>query len=177
MSGAPGGRLLAIAVLLAIYLLTLGSLQLGDVAIGLVLATLMELGWRHRVARGGAIAASEGSPGQARPPLHRVLLALPALILAVLVEITRGTWEVAKYSLGLRRVDSDGIVEIELQGISEAGVAVWAFISTISPGELVLEVDEERGLLVIHALDASDPEAIRARHREFYERYQRKVVP
>jgi multicomponent Na+:H+ antiporter subunit E len=176
VSGGWVGRLLAVAVLLAVYLLALGSFAWGDVALGLVLAALMELGWRHRAARGGMIGP-EAADVYERPPLHRSLLALPALVLVVLADITRGTWDVAQYSLGLREVDHDGIVEIELQGISEAGVAVWAFISTISPGELVLEIDEEAGLLVIHALDASDPDGIRARHREIYERYQRKVVP
>ena len=176
MSASWGERALAVAVLMGIYLLTLGSLAPGDLAIGLALAVLMELGWRHRIARGGAIASAEGAD-VARPSLFSMLRALPALILAVLAEITRGTWDVAQYSLGLRDVDDDGIVEIELEGISEAGVAAWAFISTISPGELVLEIDEERGVLVIHALDASDPDAIRAHHKELYERYQRKVVP
>jgi multisubunit Na+/H+ antiporter MnhE subunit len=170
-----GFRLLAIVVLLAIWLLTLSSLAWGDLLVGLVLAIVLELGWRRRVARGGTIGTADGE--QQRPPLHRALLALPALVFATLVEITRGTWEVTQYSLGLREVEHDGIVEIELEGISEEGVAAWAFISTISPGELVLDVDEERGVLVIHALDASDPEAIRARHHEFYERYQRKVIP
>lgn len=176
MTSGFGARLLAVIVLLAIYLLTLGSLAWGDVLIGLVLAALMELGWRRRAERGGTIGSDDADSSQ-RPPLHRALLATPALVLAVLVEITRGTWEVAKYSLGIREVEHDGIVEIELEGISEEGVAAWAFISTISPGELVLDVDEERGVLVIHALDASDPEAIRRRHHDFYERYQRKVVP
>ncbi|ADB49635.1 Na+/H+ antiporter subunit E [Conexibacter woesei] len=167
-------RVLAVAVLLAIYLLTLGSLALGDVAVGLVLAVLMELGWRRRVLRGGTVADPATPPGV---PLRRALLALPRLVLAVVAEITRGTWEVAKYSLGIREPVHEGTVEIELEGISEEGVAAWAFISTISPGELVLDVDEERGVLVIHALDASDPEAIRRRHHDFYERYQRKVIP
>lgn len=176
MSGGWIGRLLAVAVLLAVYLLALGSLAWGDVAIGIGLAVAMELGWRHRVARGGTIG-SEEEGGSERPPLHSSLRALPALVWAVLADITRGTWDVAQYSLGLREVEHDGIVEIELQGISEQGVAVWAFISTISPGELVLEVDEERGVLVIHTLDARDPEEIRAHHHELYERYQRKVVP
>lgn len=167
------GRLLAVLALMSVYLMTLGSLAWGDVAIGFLLAVLMELGWRHRVARGGWIRPADAE----RPPLHRALLALPALVFSVIVEITRGTWDVAQYSLGLRKLEHDGIIEIELQGISEEGAAAWAFISTISPGEIVLEVDEERGLLVIHTLDASDPEATRARHTELYQRYQRKVVP
>lgn len=174
MTGVWTKRVLAVAALLAIYLLTLGSLTPGDVALGLVLAIAMELGWRRRVLRGGVVGDPTTPPAV---PLGRALLALPALVFAVLVEITRGTWEVAKFSLGLRSPDDEGIVEIELEGISEEGVAAWAFISTISPGEIVLDVDEERGVLVIHALDASDPDAIRARHHDFYERYQRKVLP
>ncbi len=176
MSAMFAGRLLAVAVLLLIYLLTLGSLAWGDIAIGLLLAASMELGWRRRVERGGTIG-SDGADVSQRPPLRRALLASPRLFLATAIEITRGTWDVSKYSLGLREVEHDGIVEIELKGISEEGVATWAFISTISPGEVVLDIDEERGVLVIHALDVSDPEAIRRRHHEFYERYQRKVVP
>ncbi|MDO8188800.1 Na+/H+ antiporter subunit E [Conexibacter sp. JD483] len=175
MSHAVASRALAVVVLLGVWLLTLGSVAWGDVAVGVVLAVLLELGWRRRVARGGTIGTEDGD--LQRPPLHRALLATPALVWAVLVEITRGTVDVAKYSLGIREVEHDGIVEIRLEGISEEGVAAWAFISTISPGELVLDVDEERGVLVIHALDASDPEAIRARHHDFYERYQRKVIP
>lgn len=176
MSASVPVRLLAIATLLAIYLLTLGSVALGDISIGLVLAITMELGWRHRVARGGSIGSDEAS-GPPRPPLHRALLGAPALFWATFLEIARGTWAVSQYSLGLRKMEHDGIVEISLKGISEEGVAAWAFISTISPGELVLEVDEERGMLVIHTLDIRDPEAIRKRHHDFYERYQRKVVP
>jgi multicomponent Na+:H+ antiporter subunit E len=174
VNGTRAKRLIAVVVLLAVYLLTLGSLAWGDVAIGLVLAIAMELGWRRRVLRGGVVADPTTPPGV---PLPVALLHLPVLMFAVLVEITRGTWEVAKFSLGIREPVDEGIVEIELEGISEEGTAAWAFISTISPGELVLDVDEERGVLVIHALDASDPDAIRARHHDFYERYQRKVVP
>lgn len=184
MSSGLGARALAVVVLLVVWLLTLGSVAPGDIAVGLLLAVLLELGWRRRVARGGTIGSGPDEESTApsgesvdRPPLHRALLATPALVWAVVVEITRGTVEVAKYSLGIREVEHDGIVEIRLEGISEEGVAAWAFISTISPGELVLDVDEERGVLVIHALDASDPDAIRARHHDFYERYQRKVIP
>lgn len=184
MTRGFAARVLAVVVLLAIWLLTLGSFAWKDAAVGLVIAVAMETGWRRRVARGGSIGSSAPGvnsnvvgEGDQRPPLHRALLALPRLVLAVIGEINRGTWEVARYSLGLREVEHDGIVEIRLEGISEEGVAAWAFISTISPGELVLDVDEERGVLVIHALDASDPDAIRARHHDFYERYQRKVIP
>lgn len=170
------GRLLAVAGLVGIYLLTLGSYTWGDVGVGLALAVAVELVQRHRIARGGRIGSTTDD-GIARPPLHRRLLALPALIVIVAREITVGTWIVARFSLGLREVTDAGVVEVELEGISREGVALWAFITTISPGEIVVEADEQRGRLLIHTLDASDPEAIRAHHRRIYEKYQRKVVP
>lgn len=172
MTGGLGGRLLAILVLLLIYLLTIGSFELGDVGIGLVLAGLVETGWRVRAKRGGADLGAEP-----QVPLHRAVLGLPRLIGRVLLDSVRGTWDVSKYSVGLREVQHDGLVEIELEGISEEGVTLWAFVSTISPGELVVDMDEERGVLVIHVLDVRDADAIRAKHHDFYERIQRKVVP
>lgn len=170
------GRLLAIAGLVGIFMLTIASVSWGDVAVGLVLAGLVELGHRYRVARGGRIGTGQDD-GIERPPLWRRLIAVPPLALAVAREITVGTWNVAQFSLGLRPVTDAGVVEVELEGISREGVALWAFITTISPGEIVVEADAERGRLLIHTLDAADPAAIRAHHRHIYERYQRKVVP
>ena len=168
--------LLPMIGLLGIYLLTLGSLHWGDVAVGLVLAGLVEFAQRYRAARGGRFT-SDPDDGVEGPPLYRRLLASPALIWAVFKEITVGTWIVAQFSLGIREVVDDGVVWVELEGISKEGVALWAFITTISPGEIVVEADEDRGRLLIHTLDASDPDAIRAHHRHIYDRYQRKVVP
>ncbi len=31
--------------------------------------------------------------------------------------------------------------------------------------------------MLMHVLDATDPDAVRARHDEFYDRYQRAVFP
>lgn len=175
MNVGVGARLLAVVVLLAIWLLTLGSLAPGDIALGLVLAGLVETGWRVRARRGGAVGS--GVSAATSLPLHRSLLGLPRLLGRILLDSARGTWEVSKYSLGLRPLEHDGLVEIELEGISQEGVTLWAFVSTISPGEVVVDMDEERGVLVIHALDVSDPDAIRARHHDVYERIQKKVVP
>lgn len=171
-----GGRLLALLGLVAIYLLTIGSLRWGDIAVGFLIAVVVESAQLYRVSRGGRIG-SDRDAELAGPPLHRRLLAVPILALIVAREITLGTWTVARFSLGLREVKDDGVVWVELEGISQAGVALWAFITTISPGEIVVEADEKRGRLLIHTLDASDPAAIRAHHRHIYERYQRKVVP
>jgi len=58
-----------------------------------------------------------------------------------------------------------------------SGVAVSALTTTMSPGEVLVDIDWERGVMLIHVLDARDPDAVRARHLRFYERYQRRVFP
>ena len=46
-----------------------------------------------------------------------------------------------------------------------------------APDEVPIDVDEQRRVLVVHLVDASDPAAVRARHRRTYERRQRRVAP
>jgi multisubunit Na+/H+ antiporter MnhE subunit len=56
-------------------------------------------------------------------------------------------------------------------------VAVWAVVTGLPPGSFFVDVDGERGVVMIHILDASDPEAFRRQQEEFYRRYQRAVFP
>ena len=55
-------------------------------------------------------------------------------------------------------------------------VALWGVLTGEAPDEVPVDVDEERDVVIVHLVDASDPEAVRARHRHAYERVQRKVV-
>jgi hypothetical protein len=40
-----------------------------------------------------------------------------------------------------------------------------------------VDVDGERGVVLIHVLDAGDPEAFRREQEAFYRRFQSKVFP
>ncbi len=57
------------------------------------------------------------------------------------------------------------------------GVAVWAVIVGLSPGTFFVDVDRKRGVVLIHVIDASDPEAFRRHQESVYRRYQSKVFP
>jgi multisubunit Na+/H+ antiporter MnhE subunit len=57
------------------------------------------------------------------------------------------------------------------------GVAVWAVITGLTPGTFFVDVDRERGVVLIHVIDASVPEAFRRKQQDFYRRYQRGVFP
>jgi multisubunit Na+/H+ antiporter MnhE subunit len=161
------GRLLWLAVLTGIYLLSLGSLDPLDAAAGLVLAAALSLGLRGRLER----------PQGAGPSLAGRVAAFPLLLGGLLADVLRGTWDVALRVLGLRPVERSGIVVIPIGERTEVGVAVTGLLAGLSPGSMLVEVDAERQAMLFHVIDASDPDAVRGHFDRFYRRYQRRVFP
>lgn len=156
--------LLALATLTMVYLLALASTRLADVACGVLVAS-------------GALAVARRAPGNPRTGALDSLPALFPFLAAVLVEVVKGTWEVALVVLGLRRLRQPGVVEIPLGERTELGTVASAVARTLSPGEVLIDIDGERGVYLVHALDASDPDAVRAQHRRLYERWQKRAFP
>jgi multisubunit Na+/H+ antiporter MnhE subunit len=148
--------------LAAVYLLVLTSLDPGDVAVGLAIGFAIALALRPRGRR------------RAAAPLPSRLLSTAVVALSTSVEVVRGALRVARFCLG--GAAAPGFVEIPRSGRSPASVALWGLLTGEAPDEVVVDADLERGVLVVHLVDASDPDAVRARHREAYERWQRKVV-
>jgi multicomponent Na+:H+ antiporter subunit E len=156
--------LLALAVLTAVYLLALASAKPADVACGVIVA-------------GGALAVARRAPGNPRTGALRSFPALVPFLGAVLLEVVKGTWDVALVVLGLRRLQQPGVVEIPIGDRTELGTVASAVASTLSPGEVLIDIDGDRGVYLIHALDAGDPDAVRAHHRHGYERWQKRALP
>jgi multisubunit Na+/H+ antiporter MnhE subunit len=163
-----GGRLLAVALLAAVYLLTLGSTDPLDLALGLVLAAALAVGLRGQLPPPG---------GRDRPPLGLRVAAFPLLVGAVLAEIAKGTWDVGLRVLGLRPLQGPGIVLVPIGERSPIGVAVTGLLVGLSPGSMLLEVDERRRMMLFHVIDARDPDAVRAQIDRLYQRWQRRVFP
>jgi multisubunit Na+/H+ antiporter MnhE subunit len=91
------------------------------------------------------------------------------------VEMARGSWRVVRFCLG--STARPGLVEIPRGGRSRAGVALWGVLTGEAPDEVPVDVDEERDVLVVHLVDAADPDQVRERHRAAFERRQGKVIP
>jgi multisubunit Na+/H+ antiporter MnhE subunit len=155
--------LLRAAGLAAVYLLVLTSVDPGDIlvglAIGLVVATVLR----------GRTQAQPASPWRGRVVATVVVAAETA------VEMARGSWRVVRFCLG--STAAPGLVEIPRSGRSRAGVAFWGVLTGEAPDEVPVDVDEERDVLIVHLVDARDPDGVRERHREAFERSQGKVVP
>lgn len=161
------GRIVAIALLAAVYALTLRSAAPADLATGALLGTVLTL----------ALPLTRRTTASTPPRFARRLAAFPAFALAVLADVARGTFDVALRVAGLRPADRGGMVEVPIGARSELGVAVSALTATLSPGTLLVDVDRDREVLVFHVIDASDPDGFVRTQQDFYDRHQRSVFP
>lgn len=162
------GRLVFPLVLLTlVYALVVGTFSAADLALGALLSGVLLFALRAFVLPGEP--ASTGLFG-------RVAAFFP-FAAAVGYDVVVGTWEVSLVTLHLRPFARPGIVAIPIGDRTQTGVAVSALVATLSPGEVLVDVDREGGAMLIHVMDAGDPGAIRGRHEDFYRRYQRKVFP
>jgi multicomponent Na+:H+ antiporter subunit E len=147
-------------VLMGIYLLVMTSAKPGDAAAGLLLGLVLALALRPRL------------PG--RRPAPAGVAAIGRALAMTAVEMVRGSWRTARFCL--RGGAQPGFVEIPRAGRTRHAVALWGVLTGEAPDEVPVDIDEERDVLIVHLVDASDPDAVRARHQRAYERAQRKVV-
>jgi multisubunit Na+/H+ antiporter MnhE subunit len=154
------GTLVRAGGLAVVYLLVLTSAAPGDVLVGVVLGLALALSLRPR-----------GTQRRGVPWFERLAAAV-VVALQTAVEMVRGSWRVVLFCLGRR--PGPGFVEIPREGRSRHETALWGVLTGEAPDEV--PVDAGRDLLVVHLVDARDPEAVRARHAAAHERWQRKVV-
>ena len=109
------------------------------------------------------------------PGLLRRCIAFFPFAGAVVCDVIMETWKVALVTLHLRPLKESGIVKVPVGERTPTGVAVSALVTTLSPGAFLIEADEE--FMLIHVIDASDPDTFRREREDFYQRYQRKVFP
>ena len=159
----------ALVALTLVYALALGSFHPLDLLIGAGLsATLLFASRRFAF---GTATRQDGLT-----LLGRVVAFVP-FAAAVFREILVGNWEVTLVTLRLRPLVRPGIVAVPVGDRTPTGVAVWAVVTGLPPGSFFVDVDRERGVVLIHLLDARDPEAYRRSQEDFYRRYQSKVFP
>jgi multisubunit Na+/H+ antiporter MnhE subunit len=158
------GILLRTCGLASIYLLVLTSLDPGDVALGLLLGLAIVVGLRvHSV------------DSRVHPPVLVVLRAVIAMMVGTAREMVIGSWRAVRFCLG--GPAAPGFVEIPRGDRSHRGVALWGVLTGEAPDEYPVDVDDERGVLIVHLVDARDPDSVRERHGRAHERTLRHLVP
>jgi multicomponent Na+:H+ antiporter subunit E len=164
----------SVVVLTLVYALALGSFHSWDLLIGAGLSAALLSASRWFVFGADGTAPRQTARG---PTLLGRVVAFVPFAAAVFREILVGTWEVTLVTLRLRPLARPGIVAVPIGERTPTGVAVWAVVTGLPPGSFFAEVNQERGVVLIHVLDARNPEAFRREQADFYRRYQSKVFP
>ncbi len=160
--------LLSLLLLILVYALVLASFAPWDLALGAALSGALLL-LARRSFFGGNFAPLPGLLGR--------ILAFVPFAAAVFRDAVAGTRQVTLVVLHLRPLERPGIVAVPIGERTSVGVAVSALVTTISPGEFLVDVDWKRRVMLIHSINAATPEEVRRSHEDFYQRYQRKVFP
>lgn len=145
-------------------------------ATALFCAVIGDFGWQNLIV-GGAISSvlvwmfrKQVIPSPPPPmglALH-LLLYVPVLAYYLFIDILRGTYQVITTTLGIRPLEHPGIVRIPLETHSPYGVGPVGFFITLSPGSFLVDVDWENKIMLVHVLDASDPEGVRRDAEKYY---------
>jgi multisubunit Na+/H+ antiporter MnhE subunit len=154
-------------LLTGMFLLMVGRVSLGDVALGAVVSAGL-LAWSGRWLVEGR------RPGAVGP---RRLWAFGVMVGAVLADMVRGTWRLGRVILGPRPGERQGEVEVALGERTDGGARVSALVASMSPGSVLLGIDWERRVMRFHLADASRAEEFRADMERFYRERQRAVFP
>lgn len=158
----------SVLALTLVYALALASFQPWDLGFGVLLSTLLVFGSRRFVF---------GAASGRGPTLLGRVLAFGPFAAVIFRDILVGTVEVTLVTLHLRPLRKSGIVAVPIGDRTPMGIAVWAIVTGLPPGSFFVDLDQERGVALIHILDARDPDAFRRRQADFYRRYQSKVFP
>lgn len=158
---------LRVLVLTAVFLLSLTSVARGDLLVGVVAAVVL-------VALLSRLPAERIAPPALGLPSR--LAGVPSLLLGSLVDTVRGSWQVVLCCLR-GHLPAPAFVEVDMGEQSASSAAIWGLRTGFSPDSVVVDIDLERGMLLLHVLDGDVPEAVNARERETFERRQRRVFP
>ncbi|MDP8926121.1 MAG: Na+/H+ antiporter subunit E [Actinomycetota bacterium] len=158
--------LLVLLLLTGVYAMVLASFHPWDLLFGALVSGALIYAFRQFVF---------GGRPDLLPGFLRRCAAFFPFVWAAVWDIVAGTWQVALVVLHLRPLAEPGVVEVPVGERTPTGVAISALVTTLSPGAFLVEADDES--ILIHLIDASDPEAFRRDREDFYQRYQKKVFP
>jgi len=148
-----------IAGLTGIYCLALASAAWQDMVVGAALAAGLTstLGRRFLpkpLPDGGYV-------------IH-VITYSPVFAWLLLVDVVKGTWLVASIVCGLKPLEHPGIVRVPLGNHSPHSVGVVGLLVTVSPGSFLVDVDWDDRVMLVHYMDASNPDKCRADVEKYY---------
>jgi multisubunit Na+/H+ antiporter MnhE subunit len=86
-------------------------------------------------------------------------------------DLVASSLAVARIVVAPRRANRPAIVAVRVDARTEWGVALFAYLVSLTPGSTCLHVADDRRTLYVHFLDAPDAEARATATKALYERW------
>ncbi len=99
---------------------------------------------------------------------------IPALIryfIVLAIEIMKANIMVAKIVLQPKIDIRPGIIAVPVRTKTDVGITAIANTITLTPGTLTIDVSDDKKVLYVHSIDATDPEDISGSIRDGLEKY------
>lgn len=90
-------------------------------------------------------------------------------------DILRANWVVARLVVGPTAALHPAFVEVPLELRDPFAATLLGSVVSLTPGTVSIDVDRERWVLHVHALDAPDPEALVRQIKQHYEQPIREI--
>jgi multisubunit Na+/H+ antiporter MnhE subunit len=103
---------------------------------------------------------------------YRVILTVPLLLWYLVIDILKGTYQIVTITLGLRPLAKPGIVKVPITVKSHYGVGPVGYFVTLSPGSFLVDLDWDERMMLIHVIDASDPDQVRRDAEKYFRLWQ-----
>lgn len=155
--------ILAPVVLGLTYLVVIGTCSAADVVTALAIGAVVTV-----------VAAR--SPLIPSPQTVRALAGVPWFVWGISIEIFQGSWQMLLVLLGVRTWKTIGYVELPFGERSVTGARVNALVATMSPGSVLVDVNETDEMMLFNVIDAENPDRFRHSMDIFYRRYQKPVI-
>ena len=68
------------------------------------------------------------------------------------------------------------IVAVQLPGDASAALILLAYGISLTPGQQIVDIDERRNILYVHAMDVADPDDVKREILALYHRYIEEVT-
>lgn len=162
-------------------MLIIGTILASTIVFGLMTA---DLSWQNMVvgfaiSSGVLVLLRKESLPRTLPPtgfaLH-VIFTSPLLFWYLFVDILKGTWLVIQTTVGLRELRKPGIVKMPIGKHSPYGVGPVGYFITLSPGSFLVDVDWDAREMLVHVLDASDPDQVRQDAEKYYKLWEHPLT-
>jgi multicomponent Na+:H+ antiporter subunit E len=108
-----------------------------------------------------------------RTPYFNKALVVVRFVAFYLWELFKANLRVAHDVVTPRHYNRPGIIALPLDARSDAEITILANLLTMTPGDLSIDVSDDRRVLYVHSMFITDPEALK---REMKEGFERRVL-